>query len=197
MTRAFTTLAYSDGVKAAQTRYGTRQHSARMAQRDPANDALTPEIIDFIAARDSFFIASSSRDGWPHVQHRGGPKGFLKVLDPTTLAFGDFDGNKQFITLGNLIENDRVCLFLPDYAAGRRMKLWGHARIADDRPDLLDQVSDASYPTPVKRVVVIGVAAWDFNCRQHIRRRLDEDEVKAVVEKEREELLEFLLAPAG
>ena len=111
-------------VKAAQTRYGAREHAAQLEQKQPANDRLTPALTDFIAGVDSFFIGTANREGWPHVQHRGGPAGLLKVLDDRALAFADYAGNKQYISVGNLSENDRVFLFLIDYERGRRLKLW-------------------------------------------------------------------------
>lgn len=167
MPRAFTQLAFSPAVKAAQARYGAREHGELLEQRDPPRDSLNGDLVAFIAAADSFFIATTSRDGWPHVQHRGGPAGFLKVLDDRTLAFGDFSGNKQYITVGNLAENDRVMLFLIDYERGRRLKIWGRARVIDDDPALFRLVTDADYPAQVDRVIRIDVEAWDLNCRQH------------------------------
>jgi predicted pyridoxine 5'-phosphate oxidase superfamily flavin-nucleotide-binding protein len=174
MPRAFTALGFSSAVKAAQARYGAREHALGIEQRQPANDRLTPDLMAFIAAADSFFIGTASRDGWPHVQHRGGPAGFLKVLDDRTLAFADYAGNKQYITVGNLSENDRVLLFLIDYERGRRLKLWGRAAVVDDDPELLSRVGDADYPAKAERVIRIGVMAWDLNCRQHFPRLVRE-----------------------
>ena len=167
MTRAFTRLAFSASVKAAQTRYGAREHGARLEAAEPARDRLNDDLVAFLAGTDSFFIGTASRDGTPHVQHRGGPRGFLKVLDRQTLAFADFAGNKQYITVGNLGENDRVMLFVIDYELGRRLKIWGRAEVVDDDPALLAQVRDADYPASVERVIRIDVLAWDLNCRQH------------------------------
>jgi uncharacterized protein len=167
MTRAFTQLAFSPAVKAAQMRYGVREHAERIERQVPPRDQLNGDLIAFIRAADSFFIGTASRDGWPHIQHRGGPAGFLKVLDDRTLAFADFAGNKQYITTGNLAENDHVILFLIDYERGRRLKVWGRARVIDDDPALRERVSDPSYPAQVERVIRIEVLAWDLNCRQH------------------------------
>jgi uncharacterized protein len=167
MPRAFTQLAFSPAVKAAQARYGMREHGALLEQRDPSRDRLNGDLVAFIAAADSFFIATANSDGWPHVQHRGGPAGFLKVLDERTLAFADFSGNKQYITVGNLAENDRVMLFLIDYERGRRLKIWGRAKVSEDDPELLRRVSDPDYPAHVERAIRIEVVAWDLNCRQH------------------------------
>ena len=122
MTRAFTKFAFSPAVKAAQTRYGAREHGERLEQKEPARDRLNDDLIAFIGAADSLFIGTANSDGWPHVQHRGGPPGFLKVLDDRTLAFADFSGNKHYITAGNIAENSRVLLFLIDYERGRRLR---------------------------------------------------------------------------
>ncbi len=167
MPRAFTRLSFSPAVKAAQARYGAREHGLRIEQREPANDRLNADLVDFIAGVDSFFIATANSDGWPHVQHRGGPAGFVKVLDDRTLAFADYAGNKQYITVGNLAENDRVLLFFIDYERGRRLKIWGRAAVIDDDPALLLRVSDPDYPAEVERAIRIHVLAFDLNCRQH------------------------------
>jgi uncharacterized protein len=167
MPRAFTQLAFSRAVKAAQAHYGARQHGKRLESAEPARDRLNADLLAFIEATDSFFIGTTSREGWPHVQHRGGPAGFLRVLDDRTLAFADYAGNKQYITVGNLAENDRVMLFLIDYERGRRLKIWGRARIVDDDPALFRRVSDPDYPAHVERVIRVTVEAWDLNCRQH------------------------------
>jgi len=167
MSRAFTRLAFSPAVKAAQARYGAREHGLRIEEREPANDRLNDDLMSFIAAAESFFIATTSQNGWPHVQHRGGPPGFLKVLDDRTLAFADYAGNRQYITVGNLSENDRVMLFIIDYERGRRLKLWGHGAVIDSDPGLLARVIETSYPARVERVIRIDVEAWDLNCRQH------------------------------
>ncbi len=127
MPRAFTALSFSPAVKAAQARYGAREYARRIEERLQANDRLNADLAAFIAAADSFFVATASRNGWPYMQHRGGPAGFLKVLDDRTVAFADYAGNKQYITVGNLTENDRILLFLIDYERGWRLKIWGHA----------------------------------------------------------------------
>jgi predicted pyridoxine 5'-phosphate oxidase superfamily flavin-nucleotide-binding protein len=167
MGRAFTQLAFSSAVKAAQARHGAREHGARLEAAEPARDRLNDDLLAFIADTDSFFIGTASSDGTPHVQHRGGPRGFLKALDRQTLAFADFAGNKHYITVGNLAENDRVMLFVIDYERGRRLKIWGRAKIVEDDPALLAQVRDADYPARIERVIRIDVLAWDLNCRQH------------------------------
>ncbi|HSK40022.1 MAG TPA: pyridoxamine 5'-phosphate oxidase family protein [Arenibaculum sp.] len=181
MTRAFTRLAFRPAVKAAQERYGTRGFCRKLERAEPANDLLTADAAEFIRRRDAAFIATASGDGWPHVQHRGGPVGFLKVLDERTVAFGDFDGNRQLLTVGNILDNPRTMLLLVDFAAGRRMKVWARARIEDDRPDLLALLADPAYPEPIARAIVLDIQAWDMNCRRHIRRRFDEDEVAGML----------------
>jgi predicted pyridoxine 5'-phosphate oxidase superfamily flavin-nucleotide-binding protein len=181
MARAFTEVAFSAAVKAAQVRYGAREHAQRLEQSGSANDRLNGDLAAFIADADSFFIGTASRDGWPHVQHRGGPRGFLKVLDERTLAFADYAGNRQYITVGNLGENDRVILFLIDYERGRRLKIWGRAAVIDDDAVLLARVRDADYPARVERVIRIDVIAWDLNCRQHFPKLLRERTVRALL----------------
>jgi uncharacterized protein len=168
MTRAFTRLAYTDSVREAQRRNGSREHSERVAQRPPERDALSEDMQARIAAANSVLIGTASLDGWPHVQHRGGPRGFIKVLGPRRLAFADYSGNRQYISVGNLAENDRVILFLIDYAARTRLKVWGRAHVVEDDPVLLEQVRDSDYRAHVERAIVIDVEAWDTNCNSHI-----------------------------
>ena len=151
MPRAFTRLAFSPAVKTAQARYGAREHGVLLEQKDPPRDRLNDDLIAFIKDTDSFFIGTASRDGWPHLQHRGGPPGFLKVLDDRTLAFADYAGNRQYITVGNLSENDRVMLFVIDYQRGRRLKIWGRARAIDDESFRTRSSSPRSSPAPIGR----------------------------------------------
>jgi hypothetical protein len=158
MPRAFTQIAFSPAVKAAQTHYGSRELGELTENREPARDRLNADLAAYIGAADSFFIGTASRDGWPHMQHRGGPPGFLKLLDDRTLAFADFAGNKQYITTGNLSENDRVMLFIIDYERGRRLKIWGRARTIDDDPALFRRTSDPDYPAEVEHVVRIATS---------------------------------------
>ncbi|HUB15981.1 MAG TPA: pyridoxamine 5'-phosphate oxidase family protein [Acetobacteraceae bacterium] len=168
MTRAFTRLAYTDSVREAQRRNGSREHNDRMAQRPPERDSLPEEMQARIAAANSIIVGTASLEGWPHLQHRGGPRGFIKVLGPRRLAFADFSGSRQYITIGNLAENDRVFLLLIDYAARTRLKIWGRARVVEDDPALLELVRDPDYRARVERAIVIDVAAWDTNCSSHI-----------------------------
>jgi predicted pyridoxine 5'-phosphate oxidase superfamily flavin-nucleotide-binding protein len=167
MPRAFTQLAFSTAVKAAQVRYGARDHGVKLERAEPSRNCLNDDLISFVAQVDSFFIGTANSEGWPHVQHRGGPAGFLKVLDDHTLAFADYAGNRQYITIGNLTENDRVILFLIDYERGRRLKIWGRGTVIDDYAVLLDRFKDTNYPAKIERVIRVDVMAWDINCRQH------------------------------
>ena len=167
--RNFTQLAFTDAVKATQACYGARAHAARLETEGPANTVLTPRLLAMTEACDSFFVASAAPHGWPHVQHRGGPPGFLKALDATTLAFGDFDGNRQFITLGNIAANPLVVLLLIERATRRRLKLWARAEVIDDAA-LLARLDDPGYPARARRAVLLHLHAWDINCPQHIPR---------------------------
>jgi len=168
MTRAFTRLAFTSSVRGVQERRGTRAHNERMAERPPERDALPEEMQARVARANSVVVGTASLEGWPHLQHRGGPAGFIKVLGPRRLAFADYSGNRQYITVGNLAENDRIFVLLIDYDARTRLKIWGHARLVEDDAALLAQVRDADYPAPVERAIVIDVEAWDTNCSSHI-----------------------------
>jgi len=142
---------------------------------------ITPELSAFIASQRSVFLATSSLDGQPYVQHRGGPPGFLRVLDERTLAFADFVGNRQYITLGNLEENPKAQLFLIDYATRRRIKIWGEARVVSGDAALLAAMAPERYRARIDQVLVFSVAAWDSNCPQHIPRRFEEEDVKTLL----------------
>ena len=157
-----------------------RQLYAKMAARRDWQTQVTDDLAEFLAQRDSFYLASANAEGQPYVQHRGGPKGFLKKIDAGTLGFADFGGNKQYITLGNLAENDRVQIFLMDYANKRRVKVWGRARAVEDDPELftrLDPPPDAT----VERAILIEVAAWDVNCPSHIVPRFTEEDLAPAI----------------
>jgi predicted pyridoxine 5'-phosphate oxidase superfamily flavin-nucleotide-binding protein len=198
MTRAFARLAFTDSVKETQRRNGARANGERLENHPAARDALTPELIRYIEERDSFFMATSSREGWPYVQHRGGPPGFLHVLDERALAFVDFSGNRQYLSVGNLAENDRVHLFLMDWAHARRLKIWGRAEVAED-PELIAKLMPEGYDAKAERVIRIHVEAWDMNCNQHITPRFSERELKPGLDAlaRRIALLEARLREAG
>ena len=181
MTHQFARLAFTDSVKAMQERYRTRSQNERLETLAGPNDALGPDEAAFIAERDSFYLATVSETGWPYVQHRGGPKGFLKVIDPHTLAFGDFRGNLQYVSVGNASRNDRVALVLMDYAHRLRLKVLGRMRafdIADAPPELVFDVELPDYRARVERVITIAVEAFDWNCPQHITPRFTEAEIR-------------------
>ncbi len=176
-------VAFSPAVKAAQSRLGSRGGYARMEEKGGWRGTITDELADFIAQRDSIYIATASADGQPYIQHRGGPKGFLKVLDDRTLGFADFAGNRQYISLGNLSENDRAQLFLMDYAGRRRIKIWGRARVVEDDPTLVERLIDPGYKARPERAFVFEVEAWDVNCPQHITPRYTEAEIAPAIER--------------
>ncbi|HJU70573.1 MAG TPA: pyridoxamine 5'-phosphate oxidase family protein [Paucimonas sp.] len=205
MPRRFAQLTFTDSVKAAQAHYGTRSHNERYEASEMANAALGTRESEFIAARDSFYLATVSETGWPYVQHRGGDPGFLKVLDAKTLAFADFRGNRQYQSVGNLGSNDRVCLIFVDYPQRRRLKLLGHARIIDlaevgeRMPALLGQLHFADAGAKVERVLLIAVEAFDWNCAQHITPRFSEREMNAMITplRQRIAILEARLRQLG
>jgi len=174
-------VAFTGTVKAIQTRKGSRQAYARMEQRGGWETELTEELAAFIGEQTSFYLATANADGQPYIQHRGGPKGFLRVLDERTLAFADFRGNRQYISLGNLEDNPKVHLFLMDYAHRRRVKIWGEARVVEDEPALLAKLAPAGYDAHAERAFVIRVAAWDENCPQHIPQRFEAADVAAAL----------------
>jgi predicted pyridoxine 5'-phosphate oxidase superfamily flavin-nucleotide-binding protein len=189
MAHRFAEIAFTAAVQAAQARNGSRAQNERMVERGGPNDALSAQEAEFVAARDSFYLATVGESGWPSVQHRGGPPGFLKVIDPHTLAFADFGGNRQFVSVGNAAANDRVSLFLMDYAQRLRLKLLGRMRmfdLGDAPPEVVFEVELPGYAARIERVAVIEVAAFDWNCPQHITPRFTEAEVSAAVRPLRE-----------
>lgn len=174
-------VVFTAAVKRVQEQKGSRAAYAKAEGKGRWKETVTRELAQFIAQRDSFYLATASADGQPYIQHRGGRPGFLKVLDARSLAFADYKGNRQYITTGNLSENDRVCLFLMDYANRRRIKIWGRARVIDDDPDLLSRLAERDDERIVEQAIVLEIVAWDVNCPQHIRRRYTETEVEEIV----------------
>ena len=174
-------IAFTPAVKAVQERKGSRKGYARMEAKGGWQRAVTDDLAAFIAERDSFYLGTASADGQPYIQHRGGPKGFLKVVDAKTLAFADFTGNRQYITAGNLSENDKAYIFLMDYANRRRIKIWGRARVVVDDAELLERLADAGYEAVPEQAVLFEIEAWDVNCPQHITPRYTEREVASLV----------------
>lgn len=182
MRRKFTEIAFTPSVKAAQTRYGTRKIYENFAKQGIEEDFLTQEEIEFIQARDSFYLGTVSSNGYPYIQFRGGATGFLKVIDDKTLGFADFKGNLQYISVGNLEDSDRVFLFLMDYAHRRRLKIWGRGQVIDNNPKLLEKLIVPNYPAVVEQGIVIQIEAMSWNCPQHIPIRYSETEVLAKIE---------------
>jgi predicted pyridoxine 5'-phosphate oxidase superfamily flavin-nucleotide-binding protein len=174
-------IAFTPSVKAIQTRLGSRKQYARMEEGEGWSDTITPDLAGFLGEVDSIYLATASEDGRPYIQHRGGPKGFLHVLDDRTLAFADFMGNRQYISLGNLAENNQAFLFLMDYATQTRIKMWGTAEVIEDNPDLLKQLTDSQYKGRPERVIRFHVEAWDANCRQHIPVKYSQEDVERLV----------------
>lgn len=176
-------VAFTDSVKAIQHRKGSRSSYARMELGGSWETTVTPELEAFLADLDMFYLGTANAAGQPYIQYRGGPPGFLKAIDPKTLGFADFGGNRQYITLGNLSENPKAFVFLMDYARSRRIKLWGTARVVEGDPALLDRLRDASYPGTVERAVLFEIEAWDVNCPQHIHKRFSQRQVAPVIER--------------
>lgn len=177
-----TDIAFSPSVKAIQARRGSRQAYERVEARGGWSDVVTPDLAAFIAARDSLYLATTNAAGQPYIQHRGGPKGFLRVLDERTLGFADFRGNRQYITLGNLAENDRAFIFLMDYANQARVKIWGRARVVENDPALVARLMPEGYDAKPEQAIVFEIDAWDGNCRQHIPQLIAAPDVAVAVE---------------
>jgi uncharacterized protein len=172
-------VAFTPAVKSIQANRGSREHYGKRDFRT----AITPDLAAFIAARNSFYLATANAGGQPYVQHRGGPLGFLQVLDEHTLGFADFRGNRQYITLGNLKENDRAFIFLMDHAHQARVKLWGHARVVENDPDLLQRLAVPGYKAMPEQAILFRLTAWDPNCRQHIPQLFAPEDVADAVQK--------------
>ena len=190
MTDKFLELAVTDSVREAQKHYYGGTMRLESAQD---NDPLTEEETSFIRTRDSFYLSTVSETGWPYVQHRGGPAGFLRVLSPNRLAFADFKGNRQLLSTGNLATNDRVCLFLMDYPQHARLKILGHARTEDARTntELVSQVAQPDTQRLVERVFVIDVVSFNWNCSKYITPRYTMNEIEAAVEPLRQRIAEL------
>ena len=169
-------IVFTPAVQQAQAERGSaRAYAQRVEEGFP--DRVTPELAAFIAEQDTAFLATATKDGAPYIQHRGGPKGFIKVIDDKTLGFADYRGNRQYITLANLSENDRAYLFLLDPARRQRIKLWGHARVVENDAALVEKLFDAGYKAKPERAILFTVDAWDVNCSQHIVTRFTETEI--------------------
>ena len=184
MARKFAEIAFTPKVKAVQERNGSRRAYSRLEEGEPTGDRLDEDEIAFIAERDGFYLGTVGEGGWPYIQHRGGPRGFLRVLDERTLGFADFAGNRQFITTGNLDHDGRAFLFLMDYANRRRLKIWVRARVleAKDASELAERLAVPGYKARIERVFLLTVEAFDWNCLQHITPRFTVEELGPSVE---------------
>ena len=174
-------VAFTPAVKAIQTRKGSRKAYAHVEQNGGWRTEVDDNLAAFVAEADSLFLATASADGQPYVQHRGGPKGFVKILDKQTLGFADYSGNRQYITQGNLAENTKAHIFIMDYAHRRRVKLWGTARVVEDDPALLASLMPAGTKARPEQVILFTIAAWDTNCPQHIPQKFDAGDVAAAL----------------
>lgn len=174
-------VAFTPSVKAIQARKGSRDTYARVERNGGWRSEVDDDLAAFLAETNSMFLATASADGQPYMQHRGGPKGFIKVLDPHTLAFADYSGNRQFITQGNLAENPKANIFIMDYTHRRRVKLWGTARVVEDDAALLASLMPPGYRARPEQVIVFTIAAWDTNCPQHIPQKFDAADVAAAL----------------
>lgn len=174
-------VAFTPAVKAEQERRGSRAQYERMERAHNWATTITPDLLRTLSEARSCYLGTANADGQPYIQHRGGPAGFLKAIDEAQIAFADFGGNKQYITLGNLAENPRAYLFVMDYARQRRTKIWGEARVVENDEALLARVMDPAYRAAPERVIVFNIAAWDRNCPQHIPRLIHIDDVAAAI----------------
>jgi predicted pyridoxine 5'-phosphate oxidase superfamily flavin-nucleotide-binding protein len=174
-------VAFTPAVKAIQVRKGSRAAYAHVEERGGWRTEIDDQLAAFVAEANSMYLATASADGQPYIQHRGGPKGFVKVLDKNTLAFADYSGNRQYITQGNLSENPKAHIFLMDYAHRRRVKIWGEARVVDDDPALLQSLMPQGYKARPEQVILFKISAWDTNCRQHIPQKFDAADVAAAL----------------
>jgi len=174
-------VAFTPAVKAIQTRKGSRDAYAHVEARGGWRTEVDDNLAAFLADANSLYFATASADGQPYIQHRGGPKGFIRMLDKTTLAFADYGGNRQYITQGNLSENPKAYIFVMDYAHRRRVKIWGEARIVDDDPALLQSLMPQGYKARPEQVILFRMSAWDTNCPQHIPQKFDAADVAAAL----------------
>src|SRR5436190_15432927 len=176
-------IAFTPAVKVIQERKGSRANYARMERGRGWRTTVTPDLAEFVAELDMFYLGTANADGQPYIQYRGGPPGFLKVIDDHTLGFADFGGNQQYVTLGNLSENPKAFIFLMDYANRQRLKLWGTAQVIENDPELLERLGAPDYPGRVERAILFSIEAWDINCPQHIHRRYSERQIVPIIEK--------------
>ena len=176
-------VAFTPTVKAIQARKGSRRAYERVEEKGGWRTTITLDLAAFIEAQTSIFMATANREGQPYIQHRGGPAGFLHVLDDKTVGFADFSGNRQYISLGNLAENSKAHLFLIDFVHRQRVKIWGEARVVEDDPALLEKLMPKGYEAKPEQAILFTVTAWDSNCRQHIPQRFEAADVAAVLDE--------------
>ena len=174
-------VAFTPAVKAVQTRKGSRDGYAEVEQNGGWRTEIDEKLAGFLSETNSFFLSTASADGQPYIQHRGGPKGFVKIIDKNTIAFADYSGNRQYITQGNLSENPKAYIFVMDYAHRRRVKIWGEARVVDDDPALLQSLMPKGYRARPEQVILFKITAWDTNCPQHIPQKFDAADVAAAL----------------
>ena len=174
-------VAFTPAVKTVQTRKGSREAYAGVEARGGWRTEIDHDLAARLADTDSFYFATATADGQPYIQHRGGPKGFLKILDKHTIAFADYSGNRQYITQGNLSENPKAYMFVMDYAHRRRVKIWGEARVIEDDPALLQSLMPRDYRARPEQAVLFKITAWDTNCPQHIPQKFDAADVAAAL----------------
>jgi predicted pyridoxine 5'-phosphate oxidase superfamily flavin-nucleotide-binding protein len=174
-------VAFTPAVKEVQTRMGSRRAYAQVEQNGGWRTEVDENLVAFLADTNSMYFATASADGQPYIQHRGGPKGFIRVLDKNTLAFADYSGNRQYITQGNLSENPKAHIFVMNYTHRRRVKIWGEARVVDDDPALMTSLMPQGYKARPEQVILFKIAAWDTNCPQHIPQKFDAADVAAAL----------------
>jgi len=184
-------IGFTPAVKAVQSRKGSRRGYAHMETTSGWQSDITPDLAAFISAQTSIFLGTASADGQPYIQHRGGPAGFLHVLDARTIAFVDFTGNRQYISQGNLAENPKAHLFLIDYAHAQRIKIWGTARVVEGDADMMTKLMPEGYRARPEQVILFTVASWDANCPQHIPQRFEAADVAAAIETRDKRIIEL------
>lgn len=184
MAHKYAELMFTENVKSMQQQQGSRKSYARMEHGDDYNAQLGHKELEFLSESDSFYMASVSETGWPYVQHRGGPKGFIKIIDEATIGFADFRGNKQYISVGNFQANNRVSVFFMDYKNKRRLKMIGRVQVVgENESDILEKLSDPDYKAKVERGLIITIEGFDWNCPQHITPRYTKEDIQPLMDK--------------
>ena len=184
-------IAFTPSVKLIQNQKGSRSSYSQMERGNGWQTTVTPDLAEYLVDLDMFYLGTANTGGQPYIQYRGGPPGFLKVLDNHTLGFADFGGNRQYISIGNLSENPKAFLFLMDYANSRRVKVWGTARMVEGDSELLERLRNTAYPGKVERAIVFSVEAWDVNCQQHIHQRFSQNQIAPVIKKLQTQIAEL------